>query len=88
MQAGAGGGVFFGSCWLELRLLDQVLDQLARPSPVGSGLPAPLRDQLRRLGLHVGRSPRRDELITQLWGRKRPLLRRLDAADDPMPPCA
>ena len=88
MQAGAGGRDIFGSRWRELRLLDQALGQLTRPAPAGSGLPATLRDQLRTLGMHVGRSPQRHELIAQLWGRKRPLMRQLYELDDPTPPCA
>jgi hypothetical protein len=30
----------------------------------------------------------REELIAQLWGRKRPLMRQLYGLDDPTPPCA
>ncbi|HZQ49061.1 MAG TPA: hypothetical protein VFB69_02020 [Candidatus Dormibacteraeota bacterium] len=88
MQAGAGGRDLFGSRWLELRLLDRALGQLTRPALAGSGLPATVRDQLRTLGVQVGGSPRREELIAELWGRKRPLMQQLYAFDDPMPPCA
>ena len=88
MYAGAGGRDLFGSRWQELHLLDQVLSQLTRPAPVGASLPSAVRDQLKSLGLSIGRSPRREELIAQLWGRKRPLLQQLYAFDDPTPPCA
>jgi hypothetical protein len=88
MQAGAGGRDLFGSRWHELRLLDEALTQLTRPALAGSGLPATVRDQLRTLGVQIGGSPRREELIAELWGRKRPLMRQLYAFDDPMPPCA
>lgn len=88
MYAGAGGSDLFGSRWQELHLLDQVLNQLTRPSPVGAALPAAVRDQLRMLGVHIGRKARREELIAELWGRKRPLVRQLYAFDDPTPPCA
>ena len=88
MYAGAGGRDLFGSRWQELHLLDQLLDQLSRPTPVGASLPAHVRDELKMLGLQLGRSPRREALIAELWGRKRPLVRQLHAFDDPMPPCA
>jgi hypothetical protein len=88
MYAGAGGNDVFGSRWQELHRLDQLLNQLSRPSPVGASLPAAVRDQLRDLGVHIGRAPRREVLIAELWGRKRPLLRQLYAFDDPTPPCA
>jgi hypothetical protein len=73
---------------MELNRLDRILAQLTRPSPLDASLPAALNDQLRALGLSLGREPRREELIAELWGRKRPLMRQLYAFDDPMPPCA
>jgi hypothetical protein len=88
MYAGAGGRDLFGSRWQELHLLDQVLDQLTRPSLAGASLPSAVRDQLRSLGVTIGRAPRREELIAQIWGRKRPLMAQLYAFDDPTPPCA
>jgi hypothetical protein len=88
MYVGAGGSDIFGSRWRELHLLDQILNQLSRPALAGSGLPATVRDQLRSLGVPIGCSPSREDLIAQVWGRKRPLLRQLYAADDPTPPCA
>lgn len=84
----AGGGNAFGSAWQELYRLDKVLAQLTRPSLPGSGLPPSLRDQIRSLGLPVHRATRREELIAEVWGRKRPLLRRLDTSDDTPPACA
>ena len=88
MYAGAGGRDLFGRRWQELHLLDQVLSQLTRPWPVGASLPATVRDQLRTLGVPIGRTARREELIAELWGRKRPLMRQLYAFDDPTLPCA
>ena len=89
MYAGAGGNDWFGSRWRELHLLDTLLDQLTRPALVGTSVPASVSDQLRSIGVSLGRAPRREELIAQVWGRKRPLLRQLDFDDDdPMPPCA
>ena len=83
-----GGGTGFGSPWHELHRLDLVLAQLTRPSLEGSGLPPALRDQLLDLGLPLRRTARREELIAEVWGRKRPLLQRLDASDDTPPSCA
>jgi hypothetical protein len=84
-----GGGGSFGSRWQELYLLDRVLEQLTRPSLPGAGLPSAVRQELHQLGLTIGRTARRQELIERVWGRKRPLLRGLDASEgDPMPPCA
>jgi hypothetical protein len=84
----AGGGDLFGSRWHELDILDTLLAQLARPSLAGAPLPASVHDQLRSLGVPAGLAPSREELISRLWGRKRPLMRQLNAFDDPMPPCA
>ena len=83
-----GGHDIFGSRWTELYRLDRLLAQLTRPWAVGASLPAGVKDQLRSLGLPIGRSAGREELIAELWGRKRPLMRQLYAFDDPMPPCA
>jgi len=89
MYAGAGGSDLFGSRWRELHLLDSLLDQLTRPAIAGTSVPASVKDQLRSVGVPLGRAPRREELIAKVWGRKRPLMRQLDAFDDdPMPPCA
>jgi hypothetical protein len=88
MYAGAGGSDLFASRLHELHLLNQVLNQLSRPSAVGASLPATLCDQLLTLGVRICRSARREELIAELWGRKRPLMRQLYAFDDPPPPCA
>jgi hypothetical protein len=84
----SGGGGAFGSPWHEICRLDRILAQLTRPSLEGSGLSPALRDQLRDLGLPLRRAARREELIAEVWGRKRPLLRRLDTSDDTPPACA
>jgi hypothetical protein len=68
----SGGREDFASPWLQLKRLDRVLAQLTRPALPGSG-PAP---------------DVRADLIRQLWHCKRPLLGRLEALEDPMPPCA
>jgi len=77
-----------GSPEHELIELDRVLGLLARPARLGSGVPRSARSQLRGLGLELGRSAPRKELIEQVWSLKRPLLRQLSAFDDPLPPCA
>lgn len=78
----------FGSRWHQLQVLDHLISEIARPSLAQETLSPSVSDQLRALGLSVGRSPRREELIAELWGRKRPLLRELNTFQDPIPPCA
>lgn len=84
----ANGWGAFGSQWRELNELDRVLGLLARPARLGSGVPQSLRSDLRGLGLELGQSAQRKELIERVWGLKRPLLQQLGASDDPLPPCA
>jgi hypothetical protein len=86
MYSGDNGA--FGSPWHELYSLDRVLAQLTRPAISGAGVSATVRHQLRTLGVPVHRSNGREELIAQVWGRKRPLLRQLHDYDDLVPPCA
>ena len=85
---GVNGWGTFGSQRHELNELDRVLNLLARPAPLGSGVPRSVRSELRGLGLDLGRSAERKDLIERVWGLKRPLLRELGAPDDPLPPCA
>jgi hypothetical protein len=84
----AGGRDMFGSGWHQLHVLDHLISELTKPSLPEATLAESVSAQLRALGLALDRSPRREELVAELWGRKRPLLRQLDAFDDPMPPCA
>jgi hypothetical protein len=84
----AGGRDTFGSGWHQMHVLDQLLGQLTRPSLVDATLPSSVRDQLRAIGVAVDSSRRREEIIAELWGRKRPLMRELYAYDDSTPPCA
>jgi hypothetical protein len=86
MHSGDSGA--FGSSAHELYRLDRVLTQLTRPTISGAGVPPAVYDQLRALGLPSQRSARREQLIAQVWGRKRPLLWQLDDSDDLLPPCA
>lgn len=78
----------FGSGWHQLHVLDRLISQLTKPSLPEEALSQSVSEQLRALGVPVDRAARREELIAELWGRKRPLLRQLDAFDDPIPPCA
>ncbi len=84
----SGGNNAFGSPWHELYRLDRVLAQLTKPAVPGAGVPPGVRDQLQALGLDRHRSVRREDLIAEVWGRKRPLLRQLVDFDEPIPPCA
>jgi hypothetical protein len=84
----SGGDGASASPWPELYRLERVLAQLTRPTVPGAGVPPALRDQLRALGVQVPRAVRRESLIAEVWGRKRPLLRRLIDFDDPDSPCA
>lgn len=84
----SAGGYAFGSPWHELYRLDRVLAQLTRPWVDGSDIPPTLREQLHDLGLPIRRTVEREELIAEVWGRKRPLLRHLDSLDDIPPSCA
>jgi hypothetical protein len=86
MYSGDSGA--FGSPSHELYRLDRLLAELTRPAVPGAGLPAAVRDQLRSLGVQIHGSTGRRELIAEVWGRKRPLLRQLDGCCDPVPPCA
>ena len=84
----SGDSSAFGSPWHELYRLDRVLAQLTRPAVSGARVPVALRDQLRALGVPFHRAVSREELIAEVWGRKRPLLRQLRDDDDPVLPCA
>jgi hypothetical protein len=84
----AGGRDVSGSRWYELHRLDQLIDQLTRPSLPEAILSWRVEEQLRALGVAVGRSSRREDLIAELWGRKRPLMQQLRALDEPTRPCA
>lgn len=84
----SGGNDLFGSPWHELYRLDRLLAQLTKPAVPGTAVPAGVRDQLRELGVPLSRSFRREQLIAEVWGRKRPLLRQLRDYDDSIPPCA
>ena len=83
----AGGRDRFDSGWHQLRVLDRLLAQLTRPVPVGADLPDGVSEQLQDMGVSLGLAASREDLVAQVWGRKRPLMH-LYSFDDPMPPCA
>jgi hypothetical protein len=78
-----------GSRAFELRRVDSVLSQLARPAPVEDGMSASTRDALAGLGICVAGDATRKDLIECLWGRKRSLLSQMRTrGDGPWQPVA
>lgn len=53
--------------------LGQVLQQVARPYPCDQALPVGLQADLWRLGVPCDELTPREELVAQLWARKRNL---------------
>jgi hypothetical protein len=81
---------FPGEEMRELRLLDRLLAEVARPVPSESWA-IPFSDsELTDLGLVVPGSLDQKALIERLWGRKRILLRSIETDPDGglMPPVA
>jgi hypothetical protein len=76
-----------GSRRHELSELDRVLDLLTRPRLVGRRVPDSVRSELLSLGVQLGRPSGRQDLIRQVWSRKRPLMRQPGGPND-LPPCA
>jgi hypothetical protein len=66
----------------ELRRVDRVLGELARPCLDGDSMPPATREALLQIGIVVGGSASRKDLIEGLWGRKRSLLRQMSALGD------
>ena len=79
-----------GTSAFELRRVELVLTQLARPVLQEDSVGAATRDALLQLGICVGGEASRRDLIERVWGRKRALLRQLSALDDrgPLQPVA
>ena len=79
-----------GSSAFELRRVDFVLTELARPVLNDDSVEAATRDALLQLGICVGGEASRRDLIARVWSRKRALLRQMSALDDwgPMQPVA
>ena len=74
----------------ELRLLDRLLAEVARPVPSEAWAIPFTVSELIELGLHGAGSMDQKALIEQLWGRKRLLLRDIQPDHDGglMPPVA
>ena len=66
----------------ELRRVDRVLAELARPALLDDSLAPATRDSLLQLGICVGGDASRRDLVEALWGRKRALIRQMSAIAD------
>jgi hypothetical protein len=79
-----------GSSAVELRRVDLVLTELARPVLNEDSVEEATRHALLQLGICVGGEASRRDLIERVWGRKRALLRQMSALDDwgPLQPVA
>jgi hypothetical protein len=86
-----------GPSGFELRRLDRVLSELARPTlcemppaPHKDPVATSTREALLELGVCVSGEPSRRDLMESLWGRKGLLLHQLGSAGDwgPMRPVA
>jgi hypothetical protein len=79
-----------GSSAFELRRVEVVLTELARPVLYEDSVEAATRAALLELGICVGGEASRRDLIERVWGRKRALLRQMSAPDDwgPLQPVA
>lgn len=79
-----------GSCAVELRRVDRVLLELARPILEEDSMGPSTREALLQLGICVGGDASRKDLIERLWDRKRTLLRQMSGLDDggPLRPVA
>lgn len=79
-----------GTSAFELRRVELVLAQLARPVLEEDSVGAATRDALLQLGICVGGEASRKDLIERVWGRKRALLGQVSALDDwgPLQPVA
>ena len=79
-----------GSRAFELRRVDTVLAELARPAMDEDSIAPSTRLALLQLGICVAGDASRKDLVERLWGRKRSLRRQLSAFDHwgSMPPSA
>jgi hypothetical protein len=75
---------------IELRRVDRVISELARPALDEDSMTPATREALLQLGICVAGEASRRDLIQRLWGRKRSLLRQMSALGDwgPMQPVA
>ena len=63
----------------QLRRLDRVLCELARPALDEDSMVASTRNALLELGICVGGEASRRDLVERLWSRKRALLQQMSA---------
>jgi len=79
-----------GSSVIELRRVDRVISELARPALDEDSTSPATREALLQLGICVTGDASRRDLIKRLWGRKRSLLRQMSALGDwgPVQPVA
>lgn len=85
-----GSCQFPGGSRHELRLLERLLAQVARPVPSETWAIPFTASELMELGLRGAGSRDQKAIIEQLWGRKRVLLRAIEPDPDGglMPPVA
>jgi hypothetical protein len=71
-----------GSSAFELRRVDRILTELARPALHEDSMGASTVDALVQLGICEAAGASRRDLIERLWDRKRTLLRQMSALGD------
>jgi hypothetical protein len=71
-----------GTSALELRRIDHILSELARPALGEDAMTPSTLDALLMLGISVGVGASRRDLIERLWGRKRSLRRQIGVLGD------
>ena len=79
-----------GSGVIELRRVDRILTDLARPTLDDQSISTATRAAMVHVGIVVSGHASRKDLIERLWGRKRTLLRQVRAHGDwgPLQPVA
>jgi hypothetical protein len=79
-----------GSRAFELRRVDRILSELARPVLDESSIAPSTRAALLQIGICVAGDASRKDLVERLWGRKRSIRRQLGDVGEwaPMPPVA
>ena len=79
-----------GSGVVDLRRVDRILSELARPSLEEESIAPGTRAAMVQVGIVVSGRASRKDLIERLWSRKRSLLRQVGTLGDwgPMQPVA
>jgi hypothetical protein len=70
-----------GSGALEVRRIDRILSQLARPALEDDFIAPSTKEALAQIGISVAGDATRKDLVELLWGRKRSLLRQINAVN-------